>query len=596
MKSTIENIKHNTLEKLKQKLNITSSDALDHSVIGHLTEVLTSLYDSNLEYLEDGLTEQNKFSAQRKKSIFALASQSGYEPSYGTAQQVQIGLSIKTNNINTGSMVIPNYTKLLCTTNGLYYTLVLNNNDNIKTINLINDHRVHKFHLVQGIYQKQTFEYIERPTYTIHLNHIGNIDVTKLKLSFVNSGAIIDKYDTQGGNPNNMGYVIKYSPRGGIDIVIINDKIFNSNNSKNKTIKDGDLIQVEYILHDGSIANFEGNYNDNNFSNINFIFTDTLINPITGLDYNGSDIFDIQTYSQIPGTSPDSLEKVRALIGINSRTEVLTSPEHFKAFLTRFGSVGYSKTWSEPKSMRVFSRIVKNFRSKILEDPSSGNNPNTNYLKLTKSDFILSENEKEDIKKALHNSGQLLAGTLYDILDMDINRYALYVYVKLKNKNNGNGGTTNQDQLSLKNNIENTIINFFIKTDIDGFIGKSEIINEIYENLKDNTIKKHIDSMDIYIISEDLERAKKSGFYDKKEYIYHPIQGYKYVNTKRISIKTGKISETDIRYLGLDKHGNIDTTLTPNKLPILAGGFSWKNSSDQLIYIDPEKPVLVEIN
>ena len=70
MKSTIENIKHNTLEKLKQKLNITSSDALDNSVIGHLTEVLTSLYDSNLEYLEDGLTEQNKFSAQRKKSIF----------------------------------------------------------------------------------------------------------------------------------------------------------------------------------------------------------------------------------------------------------------------------------------------------------------------------------------------------------------------------------------------------------------------------------------------------------------------------------------------------------------------------------------------
>ena len=137
MNSTIENIKHSILETLKQKLNITSSDALDNSVIGHLTEVLTSLYDSNLEYLEDGLTEQNKFSAQRKKSIFALASQSGYEPSYGTAQQVQIGLSIKTNNINTGSIVIPNYSKLLCTTNGLYYTLVHSDNisDNgIKTI------------------------------------------------------------------------------------------------------------------------------------------------------------------------------------------------------------------------------------------------------------------------------------------------------------------------------------------------------------------------------------------------------------------------------------------------------------------------------
>ena len=591
MNSTIENIKHSTLETLKQKLNITSSDALDNSVIGHLTEVLTSLYDSNLEYLEDGLTEQNKFSAQRKKSIFALASQSGYEPSYGTAQQVQIGLSIKTNNINTGSIVIPNYSKLLCTTNGLYYTLILNDNSDsgLKTINLINDHRVHKLHLIQGIYQKQTFEYIERPTYTIHLNHIGNIDVTKLRISFVNSGNIIEKYDTQGGNPNNMGYVVRYSPAGGIDIVIINDKITTNNKISEKN---GDLIQVEYILHDGSIANFDDVVN---FNNINFIFTDTLVNPITGLDYNGSDIFDIQTYSHIPGTSPDSLEKVRALIGINSRTEVLTSPEHFKAFLSRFGSVGYSKTWSEPRSMRVFSRIVKNFRSKIY----SSDNPNATYLKLTKSDFILSEKEKKDIKNALNNSGQLLTGTLYDILDMDINRYALYVYVKLKNNT---GGTTNQDQLSLKNNIENTIINFFIKTDIDGFIGKSEIINEIYENLTDTSIKKHIDSIDIYIISEDLEKAKKSGFYDKKEYIYHPIQGYKYVNTKRIALpglsnnSGSKINETDLKYLGLDKHGNIDTTLTPNKLPILAGGFSWKNSSDQLIYIDPEKPVLIEIN
>ena len=387
-----------------------------------------------------------------------------------------------------------------------------------------------------------------------------------------------------------MGYVVRYSPAGGIDIVIINDKITTNNKISEKN---GDLIQVEYILHDGSIANFEDVVN---FNNINFIFTDTLVNPITGLDYNGSDIFDIQTYSQIPGTSPDSLEKVRALIGINSRTEVLTSPEHFKAFLSRFGSVGYSKTWSEPRSMRVFSRIVKNFRSKILQ---GYDNPNATYLKLTKSDFILSENEKKDIKIALNNSGQLLVGTLYDILDMDINRYALYVYVKLKNNT---GGTTNQDQLSLKNNIENTIINFFIKTDIDGFIGKSEIINEIYENLTDTSIKKHIDSIDIYIISEDLEKAKKSGFYDKKEYIYHPIQGYKYVNTKRIALpglsnnSGSKINETDLKYLGLDKHGNIDTTLTPNKLPILAGGFSWKNSSDQLIYIDPEKPVLIEIN
>ena len=588
MKSTFKNIKNEIFERLKQKLNISSNDALNNSVIGHLSYAISSLYDNNIEYLEDALTEQNKYSAQRKKSIFALASQSGYEPSYGTSQQVTIGINVKTNNINTGKISLNNHCKFLCTNNGLYYTLQLPFTDSDSyLIPLTGDHRTHNFTLYQGTFNTQTFSYDPiRPTYSIHLEHYGNIDTTKLNIYFPNipengsgfNNRYINEYEVDSSNfsGSGIGYVVKYSPRGGMDIIFINDNTdYYSGLTKDQTVPYSE-ITVEYITHDGDIPN--------TLENLNFILVDSVYDTQTGEEYNGNEFLNISTLSVIPGTGSDTTEKVRSLIGYNSRTNVLTMANHYKAFLSRFGCVGYSKTWSDPNSMRVHSRIIKNYKS--------ASKP-THYFRLSENDFILSQTEKQEIKNALINSGLMLAGTEYDILDTEVVKYALYVYVKLK-KGSVNYNTTSNNLL-LKTYIVNILSQYFYNTEIDGFISKSELINEVYNKLNSQySINNSIDSLDIYILSHQNEQAKINGFYYDKKFIYHPIQGYTFQGNP-VKVIYDENSTSNIKPLGLDIHGNIDTTDKPYQLPIVSGGWSWKNDSGQLIYINPEEPIMVEI-
>ena len=45
----------------------------NNTILGQLINVLGSAVQNVLLYIEDGLTEQNKFTVQRKKSIYSLA-------------------------------------------------------------------------------------------------------------------------------------------------------------------------------------------------------------------------------------------------------------------------------------------------------------------------------------------------------------------------------------------------------------------------------------------------------------------------------------------------------------------------------------------
>ena len=48
--------------------------------------------------------------------------------------------------------------------------------------------------------------------------------------------------------------------------------------------------------------------------------------------------------------------------------------------------------------------------------------------------------------------------------------------------------------------------------------------------------------------------------------------------------------------LGLDEHGNIDTSEFPNQIPVLMGGWSWRNSDNQLISIPKNNPIFIYPN
>ena len=61
-------------------LNNFSYKYTNSSIFGQLINVVGSAIQNILSYIEDSITEQNIYTATRKRSIYNLASLSGYQP------------------------------------------------------------------------------------------------------------------------------------------------------------------------------------------------------------------------------------------------------------------------------------------------------------------------------------------------------------------------------------------------------------------------------------------------------------------------------------------------------------------------------------
>ena len=80
----------NYLSKLLSKNKTTLGS---NNVFGQIITVVGNAIQNVMLYIEDALVEQNKYTAQRKKSIYNLAALSGYMPSLGKAALVNLKLS-----------------------------------------------------------------------------------------------------------------------------------------------------------------------------------------------------------------------------------------------------------------------------------------------------------------------------------------------------------------------------------------------------------------------------------------------------------------------------------------------------------------------
>ena len=77
----------NYISKTLSKDNISFGS---NSIFGQVISVVGNAMQNIMLYIEDALVEQNKYTAQRKKSIYGLASLTGYNPSLGKAAVANI--------------------------------------------------------------------------------------------------------------------------------------------------------------------------------------------------------------------------------------------------------------------------------------------------------------------------------------------------------------------------------------------------------------------------------------------------------------------------------------------------------------------------
>ncbi len=440
------------------------------NIFGQILTVLNSMTQNLMLYIEDSMTEQNVYTAQRKKSIYGLARSSGYTPSLGSAAHCVCKFTY-TQQLPISNVVIPNKTSMTSMSNGLKYNILLDKESIIVDTNTVS---TVDFTLVEGNFDEQTFISSGGPLYSLNTSFTGDVDVDYLKV-FVNDEEweMVDSlYDM---SPEGRQFMWRVSLSSGIDIIFGDGKY-------GRILNDGDSINIKYLSHSGELGNIS--QDDDNF----FIFSSPL-KDINGNEIDGSQVFTCVVNNNLGvcnGCYSETVAKTKQMIGFNSRSMVLADSNNYKLLLSKYSFVGYNRCWSTPGKLDVNALVIKDYKQKVTTGKD--------YFNLREEDFFLNLGQKESLKAVIANSGMQYGGVSFNFIDPELKKYVLYFYVRMKND-------VSYNKTEISNSIKNIIGNFFSNVYSDIYISKSDIIYNIKKDVPE------IDGLDLQIIS----KAKEDG-------------------------------------------------------------------------------------
>jgi hypothetical protein len=260
------------------------------------------------------------------------------------------------------------------------------------------------------------------------------------------------------------------------------------------------------------------------------------------------------------GADEEDINFTRLIAPKMSKNYILINPDNYHYFFKKYNYFSIINVFNtvndiypqDDNIMYVF--LVPDLRKKMTKD--------INYFTVDEKEFILSDYEKDMIIRTLNESGQQLIGTEIKFIQPQIKRYVLNIVLTYYN---------NFTKENIKKNIKEKLNNYFLNVNRRDIIPRADIITLL------KTIKG-IDSVNVYFISEENEKAILNGYYTKKIFQYNKnIRRREWVETKQISIL-----ENQDPNLGLNEFGDI--LIEPNELPIIRGGWRDRNN----IYYDTD--------
>lgn len=538
MDTAFENFDNSVRKYLQKTFNDLGFNYTHNQVFGVIFDGIKGIMQNIMFYIEDAFTEQNVFTAKRKRSLYSLAKLSGYEPSYGTSASGTIFCKLKQNNVlNSSKIYVYNETTLVNKKTGIIYSIVMPTNYYI--IDSTKPLMIHEFKIVQGTFKNATYVASGTELETINITSISLYDANYLTVT-INGEEWTPVSNLYEMTENSKNYIITSGYDNNINIMF-------GNGVHGKILDPGSSVMIKYLNHNG----VNGNINLYDTSDFQFI---SVGYDTEGESVNLNDYCIVNINKLISGGSDaDSINFVRNMIGYNSRSNVLASEENFKLFLKRFSFIGQSTIKCEENSACIAITALTQFFSvkKTLKD----------YFTTDIKNFYLNDDQKNIVKTTLKNSNKGFAGTSVVFHDPIIRQYAIICYVNAKN-------VYSQD--AIKDNIKDAITKYFLNLPINTtFIPKSDIINEVLKN--DDNIK----SIDIQFVSKLAEDAFYEGYY----YTYKLT----YTNHGWTDIKTKIYYEPDTNP-GLDKYGNISLT-SSREIPLLRGSFNYYPTKNDTLEI-----------
>ena len=528
IETSFENYDNTIRTYLSRSLGAIGQKFSKSQIFGVIFEGIKGVMQNMLFYIEDAMTEQNIDTAYRKTSLYSLAKVSGYEPFYGAASTgiVNCDVSLKdTLDIGSNKIYIPNKTALLDEITGYSYIIMLPTD--YYCIDVSKPLFTSQFKVIQGNIKSYAYSAVGEPLETLHVYTGGLFDreYVEVYVDGVKYTEAACLYDMQ---TDSNEYILNIGYDNELDITF-------GNGIYGKQLTEGQSILVSYVIHVGSLGDIE--LTDES----SLVFTspiyDSFGEPVSNIDF-----LTLSLGSQISGgLDSDTVQDIRVMTGYNSRSLVIASENNFKLFFNRFSFIGHTNIHMKDNSLVVNTICTTNYGDKVKDTEEYFNAYFDNKI-------LLSDSQKQMVKKTLDNSNKTFAGITIEFTDPDIYRYSIIMYLKAESK---------YDRDTIKSEISKVVMEYFKNIESNTlFIPKSDIIKVVLDNVPT------VESLDVTFISDKNETACIDGYY------------YKY--TTGLYGDPNKWVKSKFVYdynsiLGLDEFGNIQLD-SIFEIPIISNG------------------------
>lgn len=540
METSFNNFDNSVRTYLSKTLNGLGIEYTHSQIFGVIFNAIKGIMQNAMFYIEDAMTEQNIFTAKRKKSVYSLARISGYEPYYGSAA---VGTILGTVIINNGldnpstKIYIKNKSTVVNKDTGLTYSIMLPTDYYIFDVSkpLIQ----HEFKIIEGLWNSAAFI---AEGYSLEVMNVAirgefdkeYVDVYVDGVKYSPAACIYDMTE------DSLEYVIST----GFDSTI---EIMFGNGVHGKRLIAGQSVQVNYLVHHGTLGNV---YVED--MSAKFMFNENCVDGF-GVGVDANQYIKLTNNNVVSGgNDADTIENVRSMIGYNSRSLVYGTEDNFKLLLRRYSFIGQSSVWSEPNSLTVTISCLSNKKNSISSPEQ--------YFELNDKDLLLTEYQKQMVISSIDNSKRIFAGIEVVFKDPIIRKYAGICYIKTNSAYN---------KTTIKTQVKNAIAAYFMDLPENvQFIAKSDLVKTVIDSVP------NIDSFDIHILSAADEEAYYKGYYFKYE--------LKMINGTWQYVPIKYIYETD-KHPGLDDYGNIklDSKL---EIPLFHGDFKYYPNKSERDY------------
>lgn len=460
------------LNKFKQsRLVLTTSSAY-----GQIVFILNNLSSLIFYYIEDAITELNIRQATRVSSIRSIASIGQYQPTRAVSAVGQVKLIVKPGqsmHLPSNTIIIPNYTKLVCRNNGLKYMLNMSQDSLIFDIS---KNQTVSLNILQGNIESQTFTGYGRPlsSYSVQSPKLSYIDNEHIKV-FVNDERW-PRYKSLLHIPRNEpGFMERTGVTSGVDI-------FFGNENMGKIPPSGSEIRVEYVLTDG----WSGVLKKSTNQEVTMTFDETGLN-VLGEDIDLNELFNIEiTLYPDFGYNPEPVNLTRLMLSKNDGNLVIESDyELLFRRLQQYSTVRVFTDINDPRIFNVF--LIPDINLRITTGET--------YFNIPETRFLLSETEKSELLKFIHTKGTMIVGNDVEILSPIIRRYVINVALTIFD---------NVPENVIKDNVYSSITDYFLSVTRRKRIPKSDLIAAI-------EAIEGVDSVSLTILCEQNENNAKKG-------------------------------------------------------------------------------------